>query len=266
MLIDAHAHLDHYDDALLPRVLAEIDRLQTLTIGVSMDPASYARTCSLARRSDLIVPTFGVHPWHAPEHVHQLDALQPLIDGSPMLGEIGLDYHWVEDRTSYPAQRAVLEFFLRAAREQGKVVNLHTKGAEAEVLALLDRYAIERAIVHWYSGPLEIAMALAARGVWFTIGVELHSSPLIQELAVRLPLAQLLTETDNPGGVQWLTGETGMPGHLLGVIAALARLRGVDDAEMRDITRRNMGRLMAGDVRLAAAHARLTNAATPGMP
>ena len=100
MLIDAHAHLDHYTAAVRPQVLAELEALQVLTISVAMDPASYHRTCRLAERTSWILPTFGVHPWHAPAHVHQLDALQPLVDASPMLGEIGLDYHWVEDRSA----------------------------------------------------------------------------------------------------------------------------------------------------------------------
>ena len=146
-------------------------------------------------------------------------------------------------------------------------MNLHTKGAEGDVLTLLDHYAIDRAIVHWYSGPLDTALALAERGVWFTIGVEVHSSRVIQELARRLPLAQLLSETDNPGGLQWLTGEIGMPRHLPGVIEALGRLRGVAAAEMQAIIRQNMGRLVAGDRRLAVVHGQLTSGADgPGVP
>ncbi len=107
--------------------------------------------------------------------------------------------HWVEDRATYPIQREVLAFFLDAAHAQNKIVNLHTKGAEAEILELLERHRVERAIVHWYSGPLDIADALAARGALFSIGVELHTSALIQELARKLPLELLLSETDNPG-------------------------------------------------------------------
>jgi Tat protein secretion system quality control protein TatD with DNase activity len=40
-----------------------------------------------------------------------------------MIGEIGLDYHFVQDTSTYPAQRKVLEFFLDAAREQEKIIN-----------------------------------------------------------------------------------------------------------------------------------------------
>jgi TatD DNase family protein len=259
MFIDAHAHLDHYDEARVPQVLAELEIHRVLTLSVATDTAAYARACALAEGSPWIVPTFGIHPWKAPEYAHDLDALRPLIDRSPLIGEIGLDYHWVEDRAAYPAQRAVFAFFLAAAREQRKIVNLHTKGAEAEVLELLGRYGIERAIVHWYSGPLDVADALAARGALFTIGVEVHSSALIQELARRLPVELLLTETDNPGGLEWLNGEVGMPAHLPGVVEALARLRGMGSAEMQQVIRENFVRLIGGDPRLAAVEAKLTH-------
>jgi TatD DNase family protein len=258
MLIDAHAHLDMYDDALIPQVLAELEAHRVMTIGVTIDPDAYARTCALAERSSWIVPTFGIHPWEAARYAHELERYDELIGDTPLLGEIGLDYHWVEDRATYPAQRAVFEYFLRAANHQNKIVNLHTKGAEAEVLELLERHQVERAIVHWYSGALDIADALAARGALFTIGVAVHSSELIQELARRLPLELLLTETDNPGGLKWVTGEQGMPSHVPGVLAALARLRGMDQAELRDTILANMLRLIDGDPHMAELHARLT--------
>jgi TatD DNase family protein len=252
LLIDAHAHLDHYDDALAPEVLAELETHRVLTVSVAMDPPSYARAQALAERSRWVVPSFGIHPWRAPDYVDQLDSLQPLIDASPLIGEIGLDYHWVEDRAAFPAQRTVLEHFLRAARDQQKIVNLHTKGAEAEILGLLQTHHIERAIVHWYSGPLDVAAALADRGALFTRGVEIHTSSVVQELARRLPPPLLLTETDNPGGIEWLTGEVGMPHHLPPVIAALAQLRGVGPEELQETVRANFRRLLGNDGRLAS--------------
>jgi TatD DNase family protein len=257
LYIDAHAHIDRYSDQQIPQVLAQLAAQQQLTISVAMDPAAYARAGALAQRSPWIIPTFGIHPWEAPRHAGDLAALWPLIDASPMIGEIGLDFHWVEDRAAYPAQRAVFAFFLDAAHAQGKVVNLHTKGAEAEILELLERHHVERAIVHWYSGPPDIADALAARGALFTIGVEVHTSALIQDLARRLPLGQLLTETDNPGGAEWLTGAPGMPAELPGVVEALARLRGLDPAELCETIRANVIHLIDGDPHMDDMRARL---------
>lgn len=224
MLIDAHSHLDRYQDAL-EAALEEIAQHRIFTISNSMDPCSYEENLRIAETCDLVLPTFGVHPWNAPEHVDHLEDLRVAIEQSPLLGEIGLDYHFVEDASQYPAQRKVLEFFLAAASEQGRIVNLHTKGAEKEVLRLLDYYNIQRAIVHWYSGPLDVFHELVARGTYFTVGVEVLYSEHIQIIAQALPWEQLLTETDNPGGPKWLTGKVGMPLLIRDVVQAIAELR-----------------------------------------
>jgi TatD DNase family protein len=246
MLIDAHTHLDLYPAEQLPAALAEIEQHAIFTIAVTIGPASYQRCQTLAQGSPWVLPTFGVHPWEA--HRYQdLEPLQPLIDDSPLLGEIGLDFYFVKDAARYPAQFRVLELFLAAARQQNKLVNLHTKGAEAEVLALLDRYQIQRAIIHWYSGPVEVFRALVERGYYFTVGVELERSGHIQSLIQELPLAQLLTETDNPGALEWFTGEKGMPSYLNQVIAATARLKNSTPAEIELLVQQNFTRLIAND-------------------
>ena len=241
-LIDAHTHLDHYQ-AELPAALAEIEQHHILTVSVAMDIPSYLRTKEIASASPWIVPTFGIHPWRAYLYADKLTELDPWIAESPLLGEIGLDYVWDEDPAHYPLQRTVFEYFLAAAHAQNKVVNLHTKGAEPEILDLLRRYAVERAIIHWYSGPLDVLDKLIDHGCYFTIGVELMVSAQIQEIAQRVPLERLLTETDNPGGQHWLTGEVGMPCLVQTVIEHLAMLKQLTTIDLMAIVQNNFQRL-----------------------
>lgn len=224
MLIDAHAHLDKYD-AGLRAALEEIKEHQIFTIAVSMDLHSYERSVEIADLSDLVLPTFGVHPKKAPQYSDRLKELSRFIEQSPAIGEVGLDFHWVEDSSQYSAQKRVLEYFLAAAREQKKIVNLHTKGAERDILKLLERYDIQRAIIHWYSGPADILRELIDYGAYFTVGVEVLYSEQIEAIARELPLDRLLTETDNPGGLEWLTGKRGTPVVLKDVIQAIAKAK-----------------------------------------
>jgi TatD DNase family protein len=256
MLVDAHSHLDRYEDDL-ESALAQIRQHRILTISNSMDLASYERNVEIAELSDLVLPTFGVHPWNAPEYADRLASLGDAIERSPMLGEIGLDHHFIEDESRYPAQRNVLSFFLAAAREQGKVVNLHTKGAEREVLDMLVQHGIRRAIVHWYSGPLDVFRELIAFGAHFTIGVEVMYSEHIQIVARELPEDRLLTETDNPGGPRSLTGSPGMPLLVGDVVRALAELRQTTYEDIAQTVRGNIVRLVQGDPWLSEIGARV---------
>lgn len=246
MLIDAHAHLDRYGEVLEP-ALNEIRARQIFTISTAMDLPSFERALDIAQLCDLVLPTFGVHPKNAPEYAGRLRELSPFIERSPAIGEVGLDFHWVKDAGQYAAQRKVLDYFLAAAREQNKIVNLHTKGAEREILDLLERYDIGRAIIHWYSGPLDIFRAMVDYGTYFTVGVEALYSEHIRAIARELPDALLLTETDNPGGLQWLSGELGMPRVLENVIEALAGLRSTEPAAVAETVQQNFLRLIEND-------------------
>lgn len=223
-MIDAHVHLDSYSDEI-DSVLEEISKHRILTISNSMDISSYERNVEIGSACDFVIPTFGIHPWNAHNYADQLNNFDKYIEQSPMIGEIGLDYYFDEDPAHYPAQRKVFKYFLQAAKDQDKIVNLHTKGAEREVLNLLKQYEIRRAIVHWYSGPMDVLHEFVDFDAYFTVGVELTFSDHIKAVAKEIPRNRLLTETDNPGGMKWFTGKPGMPLLISDVVRDLAKVK-----------------------------------------
>lgn len=251
MLIDAHTHLDMYDLAELPGVLAGLEERSVLTLTVSVDPDSYRIAKTIAAGSELVVATFGIHPWQAPEWVDRLGEVEGLIAETPIIGEVGLDHRFVEDPDEYHPQRLVFAHFLTRAAQQAKIVNLHCSGAEAETLEMLRAHGCDRAIVHWYSGPLDVLADMISHGLMFSVGVEVLTSDHIRAVAAMIPAAQLLTETDNPGGHRWLTGEVGMPSHLELVVEELARVRGVGRVEIESTVHANVMGLLGDDPRLA---------------
>jgi len=257
MLIDAHVHLDRYGD-LLDQALSDIKSRRIFTVATAMDIPSYLELQKLGERSDLILPTFGIHPRRAAEYAERLPEIGRYIESSPAIGEIGLDFHWIKDSSTYLAQRKVLTYFIAAAREQKKFVNLHTKSGEKEILDLLEKYDVRRAIVHWYSGPMDILRAMAEFGCYFTIGVEVRFSDYIKSIAQAVPEHLLLTETDNPGGLKWLSGEIGMPREIEKVIEVIAALRHSTPFQVEARVQANFLRLITGDPWLQNARALLT--------
>ena len=251
MLIDAHVHLDKYGD-LLDQALEQIDREQIFTVATAMDVPSYLELQRIAERSNLVLPTFGIHPRRAAEYANRLHEIGRHIETSPAIGEIGLDFHWVKDASTYPAQRKVLEYFIAAAAEQNKFVNLHTKAGEKEILDLLEKYDVRRAIIHWYSGPMDILRAMIDFGCYFTIGVEVLYSDYIRRIAKAVPDHLLLTETDNPGALRWLkkNDEIGMPMAIRDVVDALAGVRQSTPEDITRLVHANFSQLISDDFRL----------------
>jgi TatD DNase family protein len=251
MLIDAHVHLDKYGDRL-DEALEQIERERIFTVATAMDIPSYLELQKIGERSELVLPTFGIHPKRAAEYADRLPEIGRYIESSPAIGEIGLDFHWVKEKSQYPAQLKVLEYFLAAARDQKKFVNLHTKGGEKQILDLLEKYDVQRAIIHWYSGPLDILRAMIQFGAYFTIGIEVLYSDHIKQIAKAVPDHLLLTETDNPGALKWLNknDKIGMPTVIQNVVEAVAKLRQSTPEGIESLVHTNFVGLITDDPRL----------------
>jgi len=115
MLIDAHTHLDRYlfkrYGGDIASVLKQIEEYKIFTISNSLDVTSYVTNRRIARKSKYIVPGFGIHPWNAYRYVDKTDLVQKLIRENKIIGEIGLDHSYVKDKSRYPSQRKIFEFF-----------------------------------------------------------------------------------------------------------------------------------------------------------
>ena len=250
MLIDAHVHVDRFEmvgEGALASALDEINSHKIFTISNSMDLPSYERNRQIAEECEYILPIFGIHPWNASQYVDRLEDLDDAIDSSSMIGEIGLDFYFVDDESEYPNQRKVLEYFFAVSKSQNKIVNLHTKGAEESILDLLKEFDLPRVIIHWYSGPIDVFNKMADMGFYFTIGIEALYSEHIQEIARTVPSDQLLTETDNPGGPKDFIGGSGTPRLIEDVVDKVAELRNAKREEIISLVQSNLLHLIGDD-------------------
>ena len=241
MLVDAHCHLNMYQyrrfGYYIGQVLERIRRSRILTITNSIDLASYRANVKIADSGPVVYKSFGIHPWNAHRYHYKLEEIAPVIDENRIIGEIGLDYHWVKDRGRYEAQRRVFQFFLKRCAE--KPISVHTKGAENDCLDLLNEYGCEKVLIHWYSGGMETLDSMVDSGFFFTVGPQISISDHIERIARRIPLGRLLTETDNPEGVEWLFGRTGTPEDIKGVLKRLSEVKGRSLTQMENIVQNN---------------------------
>jgi TatD DNase family protein len=233
MLVDAHAHIDWYTDDL-PAALDQIERHRILTMSVAMDVPAYLKTKEIARSCPYIIPTFGIHPWEAPRYADRLDELNAYLQETPVIGEAGLDFRYAKDETLYPDQRQVFEYQCDWAQRLSKSMNLHTRGAESEVLEMIRRYRIVNPIIHWYGGPHELIEAYLAEDCYFTVGVDVLNPRIKHNIAELLPLERMLLETDNPDGYRWQAKKIGMPDLLLAIMEEVAEIKQIPVDELEE--------------------------------
>lgn len=246
ILIDAHAHLNLYLQSKrfgkdIDSVLKSIEKDKILIISNSMDITSYKINKKIAGKCKYVIPAFGIHPWNAPRYVNKLKLIGKLIEENKFIGEIGLDYFFVKDKTRYAAQRKLFKFFL--SKSINRVLSIHSKGAEKDVLKYLNRFGNNRAIIHWYSGDLNTLKQMIKQGFSFSITPEICKSKHIKKIVKMIPLKQLLTETDSPGGPLSYAKKAGTPCLVKDVIKEIAKLKNRKYIQIKKQVQKNFDKL-----------------------
>lgn len=229
MLIDAHNHLNLYGKNL-SRALEIINKKEIWTLACSVNKKDYLWLKEIAKDQAFIIPCYGIHPWEIHPNLKELkdkDEIKKYIRESSIIGEIGLDFFWAEDKDSYPLQIEILEFFFENAKKFNKIVNLHTKGAEEEILKLLKKYKLKTPIIHWYSGPLGLVDDFLKLDCYWTISVDITESELSKDLVSKLPIERILTETDGPTALEWVNGEYAYPDYVENIVREISLIKGL---------------------------------------
>ncbi len=246
MLFDSHTHLQLPDfdkdrDAALARA-HEAGVTRMLCIG--FDERTSAAAISLAKNSEGIYATVGLHP-HEARGLN--DTLLTQLRGwaaHPQvvaLGEMGLDFY--RNLSPREDQHRAFEAQLQLAEELNLPVIIHNRDAHDEILVTLERYAGRvNGVMHCFSGDWEMARRCMDIGYFISIAgpVTYRKSHQLQEVARRTPLDRLLIETDCPWlAPQFRRGKRNEPAYVKAVAECIAELRGTSFEEIAVATTEN---------------------------
>ena len=245
MYIDGHTHLDFFEDKI-NLAIEEINKNRILSLANSTDIESYKLNKEFAKRSKYIITSFGIHPWKVKDFKGNLEDLNKYIKESKLIGEIGLDFFWEEDKSTYDKQREVFNYILDESIKEDKFISIHTKSAEEEIYNILKNKEYNKVLIHWYSGDLDILKKLIDLGCYFTISVDIGYSELSKIILEMIPLNRLLLETDGPTSLEWVNGEYGYPKCIIDVYKKVATFKKIPLEELEAIIEKNMENIING--------------------
>ncbi|AEE94142.1 TatD family hydrolase [Acidianus hospitalis] len=208
MLYDAHCHYSLLKKKYEGYFIA----------AVSMDYNSSVETLSLNDKN--ILKGVAIHPWNA--HKEKIESVLPLIDKADFVGEIGLDYKYSE--APKELQIRYFEEFLK--KSQDKTVNIHAVNSWNDVLNLLIKHDIRRAIIHWYSGPKELLRDIEGAGYFITINPSVTFQEKHRIIAENASPNIVLTESD--GGYMY-KGKLLEPTDIPSIIKFLSKIWNEDE-------------------------------------
>lgn len=261
MFTDSHCHL------VFPELKGDLPRIRQAMQDASVDRALVICTTleefedvhALAMAHDNFWCSAGVHPDNDGVHEPSLDdlltlAARPKVVG---IGETGLDYYRLGERTVADMhwQRERFRVHIRAARQTGKPLIIHTRSASDDTLAILKEEGEDggqgsaRGVFHCFTESQAVARAALDMGFYISFSgiLTFKTAADLREVASYVPLDRLLIETDSP----YLApvphrGKTNNPSFVPLVARQIAALRGLTEEVVGEATSRNFDALFTG--------------------
>lgn len=251
LLVDSHCHLDFPELAGdIPKLLKSMEENLVgwaLCAGVTLE--RFPGMLAIVTPHPNLYAAVGVHPdTEEPACEADIETLLALADNPKVvaIGETGLDYYRLTGDLEW--QRERFRTHIRAAKECGKPLIIHTRSAAEDTLRILEEEGAGHVggVFHCFTESSEVARRALDLGfhISFSGIVTFKNAVDLKAVARTVPLDRLLVETDSPylAPVPY-RGKTNQPAYVRHVAEEIASLREITFPEIADVTTRNFFRL-----------------------
>lgn len=194
-MIDTHCHFDIMSNPEAYIYAKEV--VGDIVIGMTNLPSHFCIGEPHLRSFKHVRLALGLHPLLAADKQNELQIFKNNIEKTSYIGEIGLDFSNSGISTK-EIQISVLRKILSELKGKKKIVSVHSRKAERELLDLLCEYDIKNVIFHWYSGPIGLIPSILSCGYYFSVNESMTLSKNGQKIIENIPKSRILTETDAP--------------------------------------------------------------------
>lgn len=257
MLIDSHCHLA--DEAFLLDLDEVASRAHAVGVNravciLSADtPEEHARIEAVKAAWPGVVFATAIHPHRAAAYAGRVSAAVQAVRNmaarvsAPLLGEMGLDYHY--DFAPRDVQRDVFAAQVQLAVELDLPVAIHTREAGNDTIEILQDAGAGRVrgVMHCFTGTASDARQALDLGFYLSIPgiVTFPKAESLREVVRSVPLDRLLVESDAP----YLApvphrGKRNEPAFISETVTQIAAIHGLTTEGVAEQIRANFDRLI----------------------
>ena len=192
-LHDTHFHLDLQKDK--SKAIEDILKNEIYTIAMTNLPDLYQKETSLYGQKYIRI-ALGFHPELIHEYPNKIPVMWKHLTEARYIGEVGLDF---TDKSYTKEQVAFFsELIARCKNDSNKIISIHSRGAETEVVDIIGTDFKFTPILHWYSGTIENLKKACNRGYYFSVNSSMIRTKKFAQMLGYIPHDKILLETDNP--------------------------------------------------------------------
>ena len=245
-VVDTHTHLcdplfDKDREEVIKR--ARVVGVSAIVV-VSETLSDVHRNLELAANYPLLWPAGGLYPTHLDlSEAKKISALMRKERHKFFaIGEVGLDYWIVKQESEREVQHEIFKEFIDLSIELDLPLNIHSRSAGRQAIEILLEHRARKVQLHAFDGKAASALPAVEEGFFFSIPPSVIRSPQKQKLVRRLPLSNLLVETDSP--VLGPTNkERNEPSNVMISVNAISELKNISKEEVLETVFENTYRV-----------------------
>jgi TatD DNase family protein len=235
--IDVHCHLEMCRKGEEAAKRAAKAGVIAITQGVN--PKSNRKALEFAAEFENVRAALGGYPTDMvkmsnEEIDREIDFIRKSKRSVAAIGEVGLDLK-EGNRENFERQKKIFSKFVELAKELDIPVIVHSRGAEAEAIEILEHLGAKKAIMHCFNGNFGLIARVIRNGWHLSMPTNITFSKHFQKVADFAGIDRLFCETDSP----YLHPEKGKrdnePANVVFAYKKIAEIKGISlkEAEAR---------------------------------
>lgn len=202
-LSDMHIHIDYFKN--YTQMFSSFDKDKIYALFVTNLPEIFQKCRNEFPDSNFVKLGLGYNPQLAGKYKFNQNLFDAMLPFTKYVGEVGLDYSKEFVHTKDEQQRA-FDYICSQSARMKRVMSIHSRKAEEDVLAMLLDNKVEYAVFHWFSGNKEMMYRIIEQGYYFSVNYSMLASKKGFDIINSIPIDRLLIETDAPFGKTYLKG------------------------------------------------------------
>ena len=248
-MIDIHCHLAYEGlEEIVDAVIQQSKQVKMTGIITCAYPKDLQKNLEIVKKyPGFVYLSVGLHPIDIKDMTQkEIDAHWDFIrehaEEIVAVGEIGLEKHWFKEEQLLQRFKEVFIQGLDLAKELNKPVVLHLRKAEQEGFDTVVAENMKDVVFHYYSGNMTLAKQIVEKKYYISIPATIENRSTLKDIAKKMPLELLLTETDSPFSSP-IPNAVNVPQNIKLTIMTIAQLRGITFAEADKQTTENAKRI-----------------------
>lgn len=201
MIIDNHSHLFFYEN-IEEKIKENKEKNVIAIIENGLNPETNRKVIEESKKYDIVYSALGYHPTDIVKDNEEkiekgLEFIEKYKNNKFLaIGEVGLDFYEIDDENERKKEIEYFNKILDIAEKTKKPIIVHSRGAEKEILDILESYNGIK-ILHSFWKPSLIKRAIEIN-CYISIPAFIYKDKGLQKITYETPLDLLLTETDSP--------------------------------------------------------------------